>query len=472
VSRARRCRTILGCLALALLCPAGAWAARPLELGFFDGAFTAPGTAATSLTRSAGAGADIVRIDVGWDAPNTTTRPVGFDARNPVDPNYNFTAADTSIKEATRLGLRVLVTFTGAPRWAEGAGPPAEVPPGTWRPDPQALEDYGVALARRYSGHFPDPANPGQVLPRVIAFQPWNEPNLSSYLNPQWSGNQTASPAIYRAMLDAFYRGVKSVDPTALVVTAGTAPFGDPQVGGPRIQPALFWRDLLCMRATSTGGLVGVPCRDPAHFDVLAHHPYSWGSPTTPAYWPDDVAVPDLSKITRVLRAAERTGRALPRIRHPLWVTEIGYNSNPPNPRALPLGDQARWLEQTFEVLWSEGVSAILWYLVGDQPPDPAYSYSSQSGVYFLNGQPKPALTAFRFPLVAWRASPAAVQVWGRTPASGRLIVERLVGSTWRAVRTLRERAQATFLTQVPARGTVSLRTRIGGQMSLVWRLR
>ncbi|MGA2928489.1 MAG: hypothetical protein ABSG43_21350 [Solirubrobacteraceae bacterium] len=463
-------RAILAGALLVLLCPAGAWAARPLELGFSDSAYTGP-DAASWLQRSAQAGADMVRIDIGWDAPDTAIRPAGFDARNPADPHYNFTAADAAIREASAIGLRVLVLINGAPLWAEGPGRPADVPQGTWRPNPAALEDYAVALGLRYSGHFPDPANPGHMLPRVAAFQVWNEPNLSEYLNPQWSGTSAAAPTIYRAMLNSFYRGVKSVDPQALVVTAGTAPFGDPQIGGQRIQPALFWRDVLCVKSTPNGGLAGTGCSDPAHFDVLAHHPYSWGSPLTHALWPDDVAVPDLGKLTRILRVAERTGGALPRIHHPVWVTEIGYNSQPPNPAGVPIAEQARWLEQSFAELWREGVSAVFWYEVGDAPDDPSSTGATQSGVYYVDGQPKPALTAFRFPLVAWRGTGPAVDVWGRTPAGGRLVIEQLVGSAWKAVRTLRERAQATFLTEITARGTAILRAQIAGQNSLDWRL-
>src|SRR6516162_4146060 len=113
---------------------------------------------------------------------------------------------------------------------------PADTTPGTCRPDTNALSDYGLALGTRYSGHFPDPAAPGRTLPQVAAFQVWNEPNLPDYLAPQWAGNATVAPALYRQMLNAFYAGLKSVDPSALVLTAGTAPFGDPEPGG-RIMP-------------------------------------------------------------------------------------------------------------------------------------------------------------------------------------------------------------------------------------------
>jgi len=466
VSRRIRGQIRLVCATIALVGTLGTAAARALELGFSDGAYKGPDAQAW-LQRSVAAGADIVRIDIGWDAPDTATRPARFDARNPADPNYNFTSADAAIRLATRLGLRVLVTFTGAPPWAEGPGRPAGATPGSWRPLPSALEDYGAALAERYSGRFRDPLTPGRTLPRVAAFQVWNEPNLSFYLSPQWSNGQAAAPVLYRQMLNAFYRGVKSVDPRAIVVTAGTAPFGD--LGeGHRIPPVVFWRDVLCLKNAGSG-LAAASCPDPAHFDVLAHHPYAVGSPTTPALDPGDVSIVDLGKLTTLLRAAERFGTTLPRERHPLWITEVDYNSYPPDPGGVPIKEQARWLEQTFAVLSREGAQAIFWEQVGDQPPIPTYGATAQSGVYFLSGRPKPALTAFRFPLVAWRIGRAGLDVWGRAPVSGRLLVEQLAGSRWKTIRTLRERRHATFLIQVPGPGPVDLRAQIAGQTSLVW---
>lgn len=452
------------CSIVALVAPAASTAARTLELGFSDGAFT-EADGAVWIHRAAAAGAGAVRIDIGWVAPNTPAKPAGFDARNPADPHYDFTAADAAIKQATHLGLRVLVTFTGAPRWAESPGRPPDAAPGTWRPDPAALEDYAIALGRRYSGTFPDPADHGHDLPRVYAFQVWNEPNLNVYLTPQWQGDSPASPSIYRAMLNAFYSGLKSVDRSALVVTAATAPFGDIQPGGPRLQPVRFWRGVLCTRVSASR------CPDPAHFDVLAHNMYSWGSPETHAYWPDDVAIPDLGKLTSLLRGAERAGRALPRERHPVWITEVGYNSRPPNPYGVPLARAARWLDEALGELWREGASAIFWNQVGDQPPVPSYSATSQSGVYYVSGAPKWAmLDAFRFPIDTWRASGSTLEVWGKSPASGRLAIEQHGPSGWRTVRVLAIRRGATFQATIPRRGARTVRARIGRYASIALR--
>jgi hypothetical protein len=450
---------------LALAAPGGAQAARPLSIGFLDGVFAADSAERGPwLTRAVDSGSDILRIDVGW---NASTRPA--DARDPADPAYSFARADAAIVDATSRGLRVLASFTGAPRWAEGANRPAGAETGSWKPDPAALEGYGAALARRYSGTYPDPARPGKTLPRVSAFQPWNEPNLDKYLAPQWIAGKTFAPAHYRRMLSAFYRGVKSVSPSTIVVTGGTAPFGDPLPNGSRIMPARFVREMLCLRR-SKGRLVRTAsCPSPAAFDILAHHPYSTGAPTRHALNADDVSIPDMVKLTRLLRAAERTGGALPRKRHRLWATEVSYDSSPPDPQGVPAALHARYLEQAFYILWKQRVDTITWFQVRDQLPNPSYAATSQSGVYLADGRAKTAQRAFRFPLVAERAGRAQLRVWGRAPVAGTVRVERRTATGWRLVRAVRVARHGTFLVRIATKTRTSVRARVGGETSLAW---
>jgi hypothetical protein len=457
---------LLSLLLLLLLLPSGAGAAQPLTLGFTDGVFDGPDSALW-LQRAATVGANVVVINIGWDAPNTPTEPAGFNALNPASPDYDFTSADAAVKDATADGMRVVADFTGAPEWAEGPGMPASATPGTWKPNDRDIRQYAVALATRYSGHFPDPTDPLQMLPKVWAFELWNEPNLPEYLAPQWSHGRPVAPVIYRGMLNAFYTGIKSRASRALVVTAGTEPFGDPAPVGPRMMPALFWRVVLCVREVGTQ-LSDTHCEHPAHFDVLAHHPYSVGAPDTAALNADDVSIPDMWKLTKILRVAERGGTALPHIHHQIWVTETGYNTKPPNPEGIPVMEDAHWLEQTLELLWSQGVSLVSWDTIVDQPPDPSYFTTSQSGVYFLDGQPKPALAAFRFPLVAWRRK-GTVQIWGRAPASGRLSIEMQVGNRWKTVRSLDVHTDSTFLTHLVDTHALTIRGQVKGVTSLTW---
>lgn len=467
-SRSRLAALLVALLVLSL--PASANAARSLGLGFLDGVYTAdPAERDPWLDRSAAVGSDILRIEIGWRALDAATRPAGFDARDPADPRYDFARADAAIVAATARGMQVLASFSRAPRWADGPGRPAGVTPGTWKPSAKALEEYGAALARRYSGSFPDPARPGRTLPRVRAFQVWNEPNLDTYLNPQWSGRRAASPALYRRMLSAFHRGVRSVGSKAIVVTAGTAPFGDPQPGGKRVMPARFWRELLCLR-NSGRGLRTTACPSPARFDVLAHHPYSVGRPRRKALNADDVSIPDIGKLTRLLRHAERSGRTLPRKRHRIWVTETSYDSSPPDPRGVKEATHARYLAEAFFLLWRQGVDTITWFQIRDQEPLPSFAASNQSGVFFRDGRPKLAARAFRFPFVTERAARGRLRAWGRSPAAGQVTIERLRGGTWRAVRTVRAKRNGTFLTLLPRAGTPErLRARTAGEISLTW---
>ncbi|MGI9098811.1 MAG: hypothetical protein ACR2H2_10035 [Solirubrobacteraceae bacterium] len=450
---------------------APAHAAPPLSLGFLDDVYMAGAPEADPwIRRTDDVGADIVRIQVGWPAaPDAALRPPGFDPRDPAAAAYDFTRADAAIRAASAHGLAVLASFSRAPRWAEGANRPASAPPGSWEPDPAAVLDYGVALATRYSGAFADPLQPGQTLPRVKAFQVWNEPNLALHLSPQWRGGRTFAPGHYRRMLRAFYSGVKSVQPDALVVTAGTAPFGDPRPGGNRIMPARFVRDLLCLRRAGSG-LRPTACPAPAQFDVLAHHPYSVGDPGRRALNADDVSIPDLGKLTRSLRAAERFGGALPRIRHRFWVTEVSYDSGPPDPHGVPIGQHASYLQEAFYRLWREGVDTIMWFQIRDGAPQPSYDATNQSGVFFGDGQPKPAARAFRFPLFAERASRRMLRVWGRSPLAGQVSIQRLTRAGWRTVRSVAVGRRDTFLLRVPAAGTADrLRASIGAERSLVW---
>ena len=156
---------------------------------------------------------------------------------------------------------------------------------GSWAPDPGALAAFATAAARRYSGRHPDPLHPGAVLPRVRLWQAWNEPNLARDLSPQWvvrGGRWVAwAPAHYRRMLNAFHDAVKGVDPAATVVTAGTAPDGDPRDGSGRMMPVRFWQAFFCLGAPPR--LARAPCADPARFDVLAYHPLSIADPARPA---------------------------------------------------------------------------------------------------------------------------------------------------------------------------------------------
>lgn len=447
-------------------------AARGLSLGFVDSAFQPAGSGGgfpSRLSEARGLGASTARTFLFW--PAVAPAPPRGDPADPAAAGYRWESVDATVRETSARGLRLLLTFTAAPPWAEGPRRPPSAPRGTWRPDAGALRSFATAAARRYSGRYPDPARPGRVLPRVSLWQVWNEPNLPDHLSPQWTGRgrgaRMASPGIYRGLLNAGYAGVKSVSRSNTVLTAGTAPYGDSGPGG-RIRPVAFLRSLLCLKGR---GLRAGRCPSRARFDVLTHHPYGVRGARSHALNRDDVAIPDLGKLTRVVRAAVRKRRVLPRRSKSLWITEVSWDSRPPDPQGVPASTHARWLAESFYLLWRAGARTITWFQVRDQLPNPSFAATYQSGVLFADGRPKPAAQAYRFPFVLDRRGRRQI-AWGRAPAAGRVTVQVRRGGRWRRARALRVGRGLVFQTRLRSRRGTLARAVQGGQVSRPYRSR
>jgi hypothetical protein len=466
--------------------PAGASAQHGLALGFIDQeAFqttdpSGPDARAVAIQQAKLARARIIRVAASWRDIAPDRPPSEADALNPGWAGYDWAETDAVVRDIANSGLTVFLSFTSAPAWAEGLGRPAlgpSAPRGTWRPDPAKYALFARAMARRYSGSFPDPDRPGRVLPRVRYYQGWNEPNLTDFLTPQWERRRgrfvPSSPAHFRRLQNAFYDAVKSVLRDAYVVSAGTAPYGEQRPGERRMQPALFTRELLCVagrarpraRRSCPGG--------PAKFDALAHHPYPIGPPRRHAINPDDVSIPDLPKLTRPLSVARRAGHVSPRRGTDLWVTEISWESKPPDPLGIPAHLHARYITGALETLWRQGVSVVVYWRLRDEAPDPSYGTTFQSGPFARGPTPaqdtaKPALRSFAFPFTAYRRS-GAVELWGLAPGAGRVVIERRRGSRWSRVATVRARGDRLFRGRIRVREGAELRARQGAETSLGW---
>lgn len=437
-------------------------APRPLATGFSEARYMSadPQVRAALFDQTLAAGASYVRLTADWRA---ISRGVPADPRDPADPAYDFGLIDAAVRDADARGLVALVQVASAPEYAEAPDRPGSAAPGSWRPDPEALGAFATAIARRYSGHY-------SGLPRVGAFQLWNEPNLARFLTPQWSGGELAAAVHYRAMLNAFYAAVKAVDSALLVATGGTAPYGDPP-GGPRSAPLAFWREVLCL----DGGRKPerVPCPAKPRFDVLAHHPINTvGGPEEKSPGPDDVSTAEFGKLRSLLRAAERLGTVGTEGRHPLWATELWWDTKPPDAfEGVALRRHARWIARALHLLSRQGAEVVLNFQVRDLEYDPNDPFAdTSSGVAFIDGTPKPAMTAFRFPLVAERRKNGRIVVWGRSPASGRLAIRRRARGLWVRVTSTQVIAGEVFKARLHLRGRQRLQARVGDERSLVWR--
>jgi hypothetical protein len=447
----------VACASVGLAASAPAAAGSPFFKGFDENLFRSsdPQTRQRWFQESVEAGANIVRIGASWRHVVVRNRQPA-NPRDPADPAYDFSLIDAQVIEARRLGLEVLLTSNGAPRWAEGEGRPGWAPPGTWKPDPVAFGAFGEALARRYSGSF---VTESGTLPQVPYYEAWNEPNQDEFLAPQWEHRQPFGPRHYRQMLNQFYAGVHAGNPAARVMGPGTSPFGDPGRTASRMRPLLFLREVLCLKGRKS--LEDRGCSQPAQLDIVSHHPINFaGTHRDSALHPDDVTVPDMREVRRTVRAAQREGTLRPPGRKPMWVTELWWLTKPPSDAGVSAQQQATYLQGALYELWRQGVKAVLWYQLADDTEFP-------SGLFRSDGTPKPGLTAFRFPFVTRPAAGKRVTGWGIAPSSGQLSIERKVGSGWRPVKTLAVGDGVPFRTEFRLKGSAKLRATIGGEHSL-----
>jgi hypothetical protein len=236
------------------------------------------------------------------------------------------------------------------------------------------------------------------------------------------------------------------------------------------MRPMRFWESLLCMKR-KRGKLRPRRCKNPINADVVAHHPIT-GRPRSRARNRGDIQIPELRQLKRLLRRAERARNILPAGRRPLWVTELWWETDPPDrfARVSPRL-QARWIAEGLYLIWKQGIPTVFLFLVRDQPYDRRDPFASyQSGIYFAGGKAKPSVRAVRFPFVTERRSPRKLTAWGKAPWAGKLKIERRRAGKWRTVRRLRVRSGNIFKTTVRRRGPAKLRARVGGTKSRTWR--
>lgn len=445
-------RLLLTAIASALVLCQGAVASGPLTTAIVDEkAFSGP-EASTAFARTRGAGARVARLILSWRevAPAGAQRPQPFNASNPADPLYQWATFDREVRLAKAHGLDIIAEVNIAPQWAEGkrAGSGA----GSYRPDPVELGRFATAAARRYSGTF-------QGLPRIRYWQAWNEPNASFYLLPQLAGKQVVSATVYRGMLNRFADAVHAVRRDNSVIVGGLSPFTVDNFSVQAVGPLRFMRALLCL---SPGAHPRPTCKERAHFDIWADHPYTSGGPTRSASNPDDVSLGDLPEMKRLLDAAVKQHKVVSRQRVRFWVTEFSWDTDPPdNYYAVPIQLHARWVAEALYRMWTAGVSLVTWYLLRDQPYP---SEPAQSGLYFRGGtslssdRAKPALAAFRFPFVAFRER-RLILVWGRTPTSSaaNVVIERGQGRRWTRLAVLRADRYGIFTRRLPVRASGDL---------------
>ncbi len=293
----------------------------------------------------------------------------------------NWTNLDRAVRAVVAGGLRPMIDVGFfAPRWAGGAR----------SPDPEKLAAYAKALAERY--------------PQVRLWTIWNEPNHPVFLQPQWAGGVPVAAHRYRRMHELGYEAIKAVSEDNRVLMGGLTSIGSPG-RGPRdaIRPLLFLREMACVDARLRP-LERPECADfePLKADGFAIHPYMHKQPPTrPLPDPDSVGMADLGRLTRLLGALADRGRIEKRL--DVYVTEFGYETEPPDPRrGVSFGRQAVYLQSAVgEALARPDVRMHAQFLLRDLADDGLY----QTGIQLPDGRPKPALFSFPVSFVVRRGT-------------------------------------------------------------------
>ncbi len=363
-------------------------------------------TVARTLDELRRLGVDRVRITVAWRAiapDNESEQRPAFDATNPgAYPAGAWSKYERVVRLARERGIGVNFNVTApAPDWATG-DPGREDIKDVYTPDPAQFGDFVKAVGRR----FPD----------VDYWSIYNEPNQAGWLSPQWvrrgGGWEEASPRLYRELLDAAWTALQTSghgDDTILI--GETAPKGlRTNRGETRSIDALrFLRRLYCVddnllllrgrEATehgcpTTGAVEAFPSEHPALFQATgyAHHPYELiFAPDTRPSWRDWATTGNLPKLQDYLsRLKGRYGRPGPL---PLYLTEYGYQTNPPD-RIVGVSwrAQARYLSQAFAIARRHPrIELMLWHLLRDERRRGGW----QSGLITASGRKKPAFFAF-----------------------------------------------------------------------------
>ncbi len=326
------------------------------ELGSFYGVAPEGLQNRSDYARMKAGGMGTVRIVVQWSAVEATKKGT-----------YDWTSLDQQLAELAVAGLEPLATVFGTPAlYADDV---------TYAPtnDPKTFDAWNhflKAAAARYGtdGEFWsafETANPDTPAQPIREWEIWNEPNSSTFWSP------TPDPDAYASMIKRSASTIDGVDPDAEVMSGGM--FATPQSDG-----AIVSYDFLKKLFEDDG--VGDAV------DIVGIHPYG----------PDIDAVTSQVEDTR--KALEEAGTNAP-----MWVTEIGWGSDPKSGNDLSKTpeEQAQLLTDSFSELYDSrekwGIDGLVWYTWHDADGSGVGScgWCATAGLVDADRDSKPAWLAF-----------------------------------------------------------------------------
>lgn len=453
---------------------------------------------ALALDEIKGLGAEVVKATVNWRtiAPSGSRKPAGFVGDDPAEYNpSNWAPFDSLVRGAAARGLRVMFLVGGrAPDWAVSS---RKAPAGSYQPSAVEFGRFVKALGTRYSGTYNPAAAPGGappptsggpppcqtptppgdpcptpipasvrythpaptawtaddsgVLPRVDIWSVWNEPNLSGWLQPQYSSKKVpVSPQIYRGLFLAAHDGfVASGHANDEILMGDLLPFARSGKTYPaRVSPLKFLREMACVddnyRAYRGSAAASRGCTNfqPLPGTGIAYHPYTLAAgPDALTPLADDATINDLTRLDRTLK---KLSRRFVDHNMPIWITEFGYQTDPPDPFASPITLVPRFMSESEWLAYhDQRVKSYAQYPLSDDSTSGrglARFHGFQSGIDSSSNRPKKFVyQTFQTPLFVRLVSSSSVEVFGgvRVANGGTASLQVALGKSFRPLATV-----------------------------------
>jgi hypothetical protein len=291
-----------------------------------------------------------LRLDFNWAVIEPT-------AGAPRDWSYY----DKVVGRAARAQVGILAVLVGSPQFAAESSAYAPMTPA----GQASFKRFVGDVVRRY-GHGGSFWRAHPRLPRrpIPAYQVWNEPNYP----PHWSDQVPSSAPAYASLLKLIGGEIRRNDRRARIGLGGLLASSTRGPAGYR-----YLADLYRVKGIKR------------YFDAVAIHPYAEGAGGVEG---------ELSRIRPVMR---RYGDA----RTPVWISELGWATGGGNPyfSTTPAGQAARLRAAFRVVLRSRAryhVTKLIWFSWRDRVGPAARGWEFYCGLFGVNGQAKPAWTAFR----------------------------------------------------------------------------